>query len=78
VLWLKELRCNGHSPPVGVRPILPGYVVQLFRHSEVLLQNAEAEGKGTGGQGPKLDESFLKSLTCNFSFTAYTRAVSDL
>jgi hypothetical protein len=30
----------------------------------------EAEGKGTGGQGPKLDESFLKSLTRSFSFTA--------
>jgi maltoporin len=34
----------------------------------------ETEGQGKGGEGPKLDESFLKSLTRNFSFTAYTRA----
>src|SRR5258708_27075671 len=31
-------------------------------------------GKQYEGKGPALDESFLKSLTRNFSFTAYVRA----
>src|SRR5260221_14212758 len=31
-------------------------------------------GKQYEGKGPVLDESFLKSLTRNFSFTAYVRA----
>jgi maltoporin len=34
----------------------------------------DAEGKGTEARGPLLDESFLKSLTRNFSFTVYARA----
>jgi maltoporin len=34
----------------------------------------DAEGKGTAGNGPVLNESFLKSLTRNFSFTVYARA----
>ena len=34
----------------------------------------DADGKQYGGQGPVLDESFLKSLTRNFSFTVYVRA----
>jgi cell division protein FtsB len=33
-----------------------------------------AEGKGTAANGPVLTESFLKSLTRNFSFTVYARA----
>src|SRR3984893_11760801 len=33
-----------------------------------------ADGKQYEGKGPALDESFLKSLTRNFSFTAYVRA----
>jgi maltoporin len=34
----------------------------------------DADGKQYEGKGPALDESFLKSLTRNFSFTAYVRA----
>ncbi len=34
----------------------------------------DADGKQYEGKGPVLDESFLKSLTRNFSFTAYVRA----
>jgi hypothetical protein len=33
----------------------------------------DADGKQYEGKGPVLDESFLKSLTRNFSFTAYIR-----
>jgi len=33
----------------------------------------DADGKQYEGKGPALDESFLKSLTRNFSFTAYVR-----
>jgi maltoporin len=33
----------------------------------------DADGKQYEGKGPALDESFLKSLTRNFSFTAYIR-----
>jgi ABC-type glycerol-3-phosphate transport system substrate-binding protein len=33
-----------------------------------------ADGKQYEGKGPALDESFLKSLTRNFSFSAYVRA----
>jgi maltoporin len=35
---------------------------------------SDAEGKGTAANGPVLTESFLKSLTRNFSFTVYARA----
>ena len=35
---------------------------------------ADADGKQYDGKAPTLDESFLKSLTRNFSFTAYVRA----
>jgi maltoporin len=34
----------------------------------------DADGKQYEGKGPALDESFLKSLTRNFSFTTYVRA----
>src|SRR3984893_16736258 len=34
----------------------------------------DADGKQYEGKGPALDESFLKSLTRNFSFSAYVRA----
>ena len=34
----------------------------------------DADGKQYEGKGPALDESFLKSLTRNFSFTSYVRA----
>ncbi len=34
----------------------------------------DADGKQYEGKGPVLDESFLKSLTRNFSFSAYVRA----
>src|ERR1700730_10070600 len=34
----------------------------------------DADGKQYEGKGPALDESFLKSLTRNFSFTSYMRA----
>jgi maltoporin len=34
----------------------------------------DSDGKQYEGKGPVLDESFLKSLTRNFSFTAYVRA----
>src|ERR1700732_673191 len=34
----------------------------------------DADGKQYEGKGPALDESFLKSLTRNFIFTAYVRA----
>src|ERR1700732_2357999 len=34
----------------------------------------DADGKQYEGKGPALDESFLKSLTRNFSFTSYIRA----
>jgi maltoporin len=34
----------------------------------------DADGKQYEGKAPALDESFLKSLTRNFSFTAYVRA----
>jgi hypothetical protein len=34
----------------------------------------DADGKQYEGKGPALDESFLKSLTRNFSFSAYIRA----
>jgi maltoporin len=34
----------------------------------------DANGKQYEGKGPVLDESFLKSLTRNFSFSAYVRA----
>jgi maltoporin len=34
----------------------------------------DADGKQYEGKGPPLDESFLKSLTRNFSFSAYLRA----
>ncbi len=33
----------------------------------------DADGKQYEGKGPALDESFLKSLTRNFSFSAYVR-----
>jgi LamB porin len=33
----------------------------------------DADGKQYEGKGPALDESFLKSLTRNFSFTAYVQ-----
>ncbi len=33
----------------------------------------DADGKQYEGKGPAFDESFLKSLTRNFSFTAYAR-----
>jgi maltoporin len=35
---------------------------------------SDADGKQYEGKGPVLDESFLKSLTRNFSFSAYVRA----
>src|ERR1700731_3036328 len=35
---------------------------------------SDADGKQYEGKGPALDESFLKSLTRNFSFSAYVRA----
>jgi hypothetical protein len=34
---------------------------------------ADADGKEYDGKGPELDESFLKSLTRNFTFSAYVR-----
>src|ERR1700731_904398 len=34
----------------------------------------DADGKQYEGKGPALDESFLKSLTRNFTFSAYIRA----
>src|SRR3981081_4045109 len=34
----------------------------------------DADGKQYEGKGPALDESFLKSLTRNFTFSAYVRA----
>jgi len=34
----------------------------------------DADGKGVEGAAPALDESFLKSLTRNFTFSAYIRA----
>lgn len=34
---------------------------------------ADADGKEYEGKGPALDESFLKSLTRNFTFSAYVR-----
>jgi maltoporin len=34
----------------------------------------DADGKGVEGSAPVLDESFLKSLTRNFTFSAYVRA----
>ena len=34
----------------------------------------DADGKQYEGKGPALDESFLKSLTRNFSFSTYVRA----
>jgi maltoporin len=34
----------------------------------------DADGKQYEGKGPALDESFLKSLTRNFSFSVYVRA----
>src|SRR5580692_9521867 len=34
----------------------------------------DADGKGVEGPNPGLDESFLKSLTRNFTFSAYVRA----
>src|SRR4030088_795682 len=35
---------------------------------------SDADGKQYEGKGPALDESFLKSLTRNFTFSAYVRA----
>jgi len=35
---------------------------------------SDADGKQYDGKGPALDESFLKSLTRNFTFSAYIRA----
>jgi hypothetical protein len=35
----------------------------------------DADGKEYEGKGPELDESFLKSLTRNFTFSAYVRTV---
>ena len=34
----------------------------------------DADGKAAEGAPPGLGESFLKSLTCNFTFSAYVRA----
>src|SRR5260370_39835945 len=34
----------------------------------------DADGKQYEGKGPALDESFLKSLTRNFTFSVYVRA----
>src|SRR5260221_959713 len=34
----------------------------------------DADGKQYAGKGPALDESFLKSLTRNFTFSVYVRA----
>jgi hypothetical protein len=33
----------------------------------------DADGKEYEGKGPTLDESFIKSLTRNFTFSAYVR-----
>jgi len=35
---------------------------------------SDADGKQYDGKGPALDESFLKSFTRNFTFSAYIRA----
>src|ERR1700716_1810441 len=35
---------------------------------------SDSDGKQYEGKGPALDESFLKSLTRNFTFSAYVRA----